>query len=240
MHPRAMIVFTHIPKTAGTTFTGRMTGAIPAGQAYIVTGDFGHDGGLAKRGTSGLSLVGGHIRFPIAWPVIGPAIYVAAVRSPLDRILSQFFFSIRQGEFPIQGDDVRSEFDRYYDAVVRRQNWLNLQCQFFSADGTFDQAAGVIERHYTAVWDSEKTDQHFSTIVALCGLKASAADADVSAYAAPVSETDEALRTGARPKRYVDFLGSDQRERVLRDNAEDARLYDWVRQNGGLRARGAS
>jgi len=231
-----MIVFTHIPKTAGSTFTARIASAIPGGEHFIVTADRGDDGGLAQRGTAGLSLVGGHIRFPAAWPVIGPATYVAAVRRPLDRLLSHFFFAIRQGEFAPRGSDLRAEFDRFYE-IVRQQRWLNLQCRFFATEGRFDRAAEVIERHYAAVWDTAETDRHFAAILDLCGLNAAPAAAPPDAYVAPMAASDDEFRAGARPRAYSGFLRADQAERVLDENAEDARLHAWVAENAGIRRR---
>jgi hypothetical protein len=124
----APIVFTHVPKAAGTSFTSAVRGLIEPAGVHALNRDDDDISSLVSR-RDAPAFVGGHIRFAVAFALYGPTLYFAPLRDPVDRIASNYFFVIREkGIQPsIYADGVFNGFARFYDAVIRKAGRVNLQ-----------------------------------------------------------------------------------------------------------------
>lgn len=240
-----MIVFTHIPKTAGSTITEWITNYIPFDRAYIVNHDSNDRSALNGLDFEAVDYVGGHVRFAMAWPLIGPGTYIATLRDPLERILSHYFFAIRHGGFSenLLANGVKQGFESFYQIAIRDSGRLNLQCQYFHDSATAEAAIDTIVSYYRVVWDSHVTDEVLpyigDEILKMPSLEASVLHPPTRAYEAPVATDSSALLRGARPANYREFLSPARAQEILAENSEDQALYAWLREKGGIFKGGA-
>lgn len=239
------LVFTHIPKTAGSSVNVGIYAIVGgAPNMWVKTSANSDLSGFAPR-----RVVAGHIRFPDAYERVGDVDYIAALRDPVDRVLSHFFFVIRENglDRSILKGGLREGFWKFYEIINAQEDGQNLQCRFFSRDCDADQAIATIRKHYCLVWDIEKTDRAWPVIANLTErssrprpLRLTAADLarvpplSERAYEAPTSSSVEDQARGARPQNYSDWLSAEEIGRIRDDNAEDVRLHAWLKARGGL------
>ena len=240
-----VVVFTHIPKTAGSSFnTGVARLLAGTDRMHIVTTD-DDDTSMLLPKIGSVSYVGGHIRFPVAHRLFGEgAIYFSALRDPIDRICSHYFFAIRHGGLhpSIYASGLRRGFDAFYKTVIINERRLNLQCRFFCDAAVFTDAVATIEQHYALVWDSRRMDAVWplaaSIFVREQNLTVRATPTLEPSYVAPVSHDGAGSLRGERPMNYREFLGKKAVAQLLDDNSEDDRLYQWLIKCGGVFAGG--
>lgn len=242
------IVFTHVPKAAGASFAEAVHGLVGSGAIHTLTRDDDDISSLLSRGDVP-AFVCGHIRFPIAFALYGPTLYFGALRDPIDRIASNYFFVIRENGIPpsMYADGLSQGFDRFYETVIREAGRINLQCRFFSDAATAAAAIEAIRTHYCLVWDSERLETAWPLAAQLVLNHGGDASGTVDTrrlgsippltgkgHAAPVSSDPGGSRQGERPKSYRDFLGKERVAAIAAENAEDAALYDWLCGEGGV------
>lgn len=231
------VVYTHVPKTAGTTIGYSLKALFGEDRLAIATTDNDDLSAILPRLHS-LDAVAGHVRYPVIRPHAPDAAYFAAVRDPIDRIVSNYFFVIRhRGIDPdIYRADLRRGFDVFYERIIRNEGRINLQSRFFADTALARDAAEVIRSAYALVWSSERTSEAWTTmkriILERMGLDAGTEVPQVDRYVAPRSAHGDA--DGSRPESYRDFLGPDAVAAILRENAEDLRLFEWVQERGGI------
>jgi hypothetical protein len=242
------VIFTHIEKTAGSSIHEGVYGIIGPERMYIVKHDQdGADSLFHIKHT--LSYVGGHIRFSEAFELFGDSVYIAAIRNPVERILSNYFFDIRAGlldRHPYH-ETPQQEFGRYYELSVRAAGKLNRQCRYFSDDGTATSAQKSIQRHYSLIWDSSLTDRVWPLIGCMFPQvrdsfpitirkndEANVPPMCRRALEAPVCSDPARFSLGERPKNYRDFLDADTLHQIEQDNEEDMQLYAWLNTHCGI------
>ena len=241
------VIYTHVPKTGGSTIGSSVINVIGDDAAYIHTVE---TDSLPERlpKNDHVSFVGGHIRFPVAFEMFGEGWYFGSVREPVERILSNYFFALRYkglGE-GITSLGVRDGFDVFYDTDIRRAGRLNLQCRFYADDAKFDTARKVIRNHYAAVWDMSRVCDGWPLIAAVLKADRNASTFTVTSatlaaapqllhnYVAPIAESEAEMRAGARPADYRSFLDPETIDRIIEENAEDMKLHAWLREQSGL------
>lgn len=244
-----LLVFTHVPKTAGASLTARMTRLVPYDRMFVVSSDEDTGEQLRKTDLSGIQYVGGHLRSHIARDILGPAAYMSALRDPVERILSHFFFVVREGGFRLDDDgDMAAGFERFYETAIRTAGRVNLQCRFFSEDGTAGAAIEVIRSHYRLVWDSSLSDAAWPIAAGIASRALGVplppedpGDMEVRAHVAPVAGGTADLRRGARPRSYGSFLTRGRIADLAAENGEDVALFAWLRnRHSGMFRRGSA
>jgi hypothetical protein len=231
------VVFTHVPKTAGSTIDSALYHLVGPERIVYSLRDTDDIGDIIKR-LPDVDVIAGHVRHPIIHRHASNAIYFAAVRDPIDRLVSNYFFSIRRGELELDlfKDDLRSGFLSFYDNAARKTAKFNRQCQYFSGRGLASDAIKVIERDYALVWNSERTTEAWGLMRGIIAARLGLEDREhvplVDGYVAPRSAHGGI--DGSRPESYRDFLGPAAVEAILHENAEDLKLFEWVQARGGM------
>lgn len=231
------VVFTHVPKTAGSTIGHGLYHLVGEDRLAVATTDDDDLSAILPR-LHTVDAVTGHVRYPIIQPHAPNAAYFAAVRDPIDRIVSHYFFVIRfNGMDPnIYKKDLRRGFDKFYKLAIKDIGKLNFQSRFLVNTALAEDAVEVIRSKYALVWNSERTTEAWTTMKQIASELLGTADhtevALVDGYVAPRSRHGGV--DGSRPESYRDFLGPAAVEAILRENAEDLKLFEWVQSRGGI------
>lgn len=243
----APVIFTHVPKTAGASIEAAVLSVVPAGRTHIVKKDDDDVSELLPIAEQ-LDFVGGHIRFPIARAIFADGIYVGSARNPLHRLLSHYFYVRRhRGAGPeILDSPAREGFEVFYHQVVRHSGRTNAQCGYYADDRTFAAARAVIKAEYALVWSMERTRDAWPIVHSLLQRPdldrpfaiAAGGRPDVPAmddvHIAPIASDEHAHDAGSRPADYDGYLDTARAAEIIAENAEDARLSDWLDSLGGL------
>jgi hypothetical protein len=236
-HDGPRVVFTHIPKAAGSTIGARLYHLVGPDSIAVATTDNDDLSSILPR-IGAVKVVTGHVRYPVIQPYASDAAFFASVRDPIDRIVSNYFFVIKyKGISPdIYENNLRGGFDKFYDMVIRRAGRTNIQSRFFTNSARSADAIEAIRSAYSLVWDSDTTNSAWDwmrpMVCSLLSLDDNPHAPLVDGYVAPRSAHGGV--DGSRPESYRDFLGPGAVDAILSENAEDAKLFDWIRSEGGI------
>lgn len=152
-----MLIYLHIPKTAGTSFRGWMKSALHGKTIYW----HGESGLIQKEAIESLKsvdVIGGH--FPGNIKIISQLenllgieniCYLSIVREPLEQVFSHFrFVSERPSNSlytPLSINEALQGDTRFYDVQK------NLQCSYFSPSRTYSEALSWMKQRNCIVGD---------------------------------------------------------------------------------------
>jgi hypothetical protein len=218
------VLFVHTPKTAGSTMHRHMVELVgAAGVAVLNKRVLGS--GFDWADYRDRRYIGGHFRYPDAVEAFPHATYVTSLRDPLHRVLSHFHMAQRDGSAeaaePGTPDYTRS-LTRFLDHPGRRKT-NNLQCRFIAGRPLADLAIDTLERRFALVWAAERTDEAVHAVARLL---------------APDDARAATMRVGRHnaaptPVDYDAVVPPALRDRILEENAADARLYAHLRDRHG-------
>lgn len=97
IHPEQVLIFLHVPKSAGTTVNRLIEGEYPLFQIFSVDPVFSrwscrHLWGLSPERLKRFRIFKGHMLFGLHNILPQPATYFAVFRDPINRVLSAFYF----------------------------------------------------------------------------------------------------------------------------------------------------
>lgn len=232
----APVIFTHIPKTAGGSIHHSIQVQFGLEAVHIVTGRqaLSELRTLAAAGRA-FTYIGGHLTARDANEIYQTPKLIAALRNPLDRLLSHFFYMLRYGH--IKPEDTSpgglvEAFEGFYSRLSAAGG-TNALCRYLSGADESRAAIEAAKESYHIVWNAERTPEAWPRIYRLCARTAGMAPNPEPVPMAPIhiadvsSEASE-LAKGSRPSSYRTFLPAELSERVLAENAEDLRLIDWL------------
>lgn len=233
---RPLLVFIHIPKTAGSTVRSVLQRQMPVGYRLHTGNMFKGRGGftdqpleaieagLGPAGTaddvSGLS---GHVPFAVSARIARPATYFTFMRDPVERVLSHYFY-LRQGGKQTSRPWSIDPAITLVDAVTRPELELiydNLQTRMLSNESspyvpaTREMLAAAkenLDRRFAAVGVAERFDESLVLLRLRLGWKA------VLYRRRRVNE--------ARPGQST--LASEEMDAIMRHNELDRELYEYA------------
>jgi hypothetical protein len=215
-----MLVFHHIPKTAGSTFNHAVVDANPS-----VSRMFGADGLSFVKAADirSLDFLCGHVTFG-DFKALGlqkRSVHLSMLREPFQRIVSHFEMAFRDDE--IFRDEICKldkwglGFQVFYERFILDQNLTNLQCKYFAQNGKFYDAVMTIAKEFHLVGTLNRFDAFANTAL--------------------TSFDDLGLKKPmAFPKKNMSSAGEDYaalipialRRRIEVENLEDYRLWSWL------------
>lgn len=229
--PELPFVFTHVPKTGGSTITRQMKKIFGnAGIAGISTATPEQRRDFLKRcHAENKRFVFGHFRYGDTQGIYDQANFIVALRHPLERILSLYFMLLRaKGDLAREcAQDVSGKgFHKFHDKMVTGRAQDNLICRYLCGEPDHRKAIDILRSRYCLAWDTEGADAAWRELRrSLTGQ-----DVDSSLHrrnAAPVAASPEDVISGARPSEYSTFLPPMTAKLVEEANCEDVLLFDW-------------
>jgi hypothetical protein len=248
---RNVLVFVHIPKTAGSAICDALFEQLGADRCLVTNdGKVGkiHESrlrkfawgarkslryvaqrlrgvdpllprGVARADLARLRLLEGHYALGDELKVGREPIYLAAVRDPVDRFLSDYYYRFDQRASWPAGKRERHAFwtydvDRYVDHVYARRAWneINLQCRYLGGEDNFAAARRAVDERVFLAAPSSRLNEFLQLLRPVL---------DLSSSQAPRSNVGTARRGKAPP--LAETLAK-IREMV----AEDQLLFDYV------------
>ncbi|QNM83799.1 sulfotransferase family 2 domain-containing protein [Sphingomonas sabuli] len=232
------VLFTHVPKTGGSTITGGMSIIFGHGNtAGISTAKPDVRAAFLEQSKAdGKPYVYGHFRYSDAAKVYDKANYIVALRDPLDRILSFYFMFLRANPRSELADrcaqDVAGDgFKLYHDWLVTRRRQDNLMCRYLCEEPDHKAAIARLEESYCLAWDNKGADLAWQYLHLQLRQREAPTASLRRRNDAPVAEDSADFTSGARPKDYATFLPPEHRAMVEERNAEDFALYRWFQEN---------
>jgi len=172
---RSILIFLHIPKTAGSTLHGIIERQYPSGVLYTPDG-VDHVGEarrlreLAESEFSRIRVVKGHMGF-FGWHecLQAPTSYVTLLRDPVERIISHYYYVLRSPSHPTY-ERVTSERLSLAEYVETRLTFetSNLQTRILSGTtsrrealdrGHLGRARTNLARHFALAGLTERFDE---------------------------------------------------------------------------------
>lgn len=240
-----LLLFIHIPKTAGTTVRAALAEAYARDERAFIYEPSVPEAttleALAERPQvelDRLQLVMGHFDFGVHRSLPGPARYVSMVREPMDRLVSLFYY-FKTGTFP-PGTGSARQHDRLnaqdipiddYVFDAKHRQWDNQMVRMLAGrmdvafgrceDGMLREALDHVDEAFAAVLIRERMQASMGLLERVCGRRLP------GLASAPTREADRWRRRLARVRR----LGRRQVEwwnetpnRETVDEIEPARL----------------
>lgn len=180
---RPTVVFTHVPKAAGTTLD-RIMHAVAKSQGRVwrralgtLYGQFlGADKGDALASLdemSGAALAGvdyltGHLPYGVHERTSRPCFYVTLLREPVQRLISHFRFGLQREGWSMNADlDELIEAGRLIDNAETRQIAGLVDRSVPCTEAVFETALDHLRRRYGVVGVAERFDETLKALIAL-------------------------------------------------------------------------
>ncbi len=216
-----MIIFAHIPKTAGSSFHQWLEQACGKERTQWHTGpiETSPEPVLSNPETrSRYAVYGGHFQYKQFRPFLQPDDKVfAVVREPFARAASLLHqMAVQDPNHHLRHEVVgKSLVDAANSSRVFRSEITNQQCNYLSQHRNFDNARKVIDGYKPYIFTFERIDLLVARITACLGLTNP-----------PVLKNLNASRVD-----HLARLSEDDINLLSELNAEDKKLYEWARAN---------
>lgn len=174
-------IFLHIPKTGGMTLINEiLTRNYPAEKLRLdIKGTDDYQAFLATpmEEKENLACVGGHMFFGVHESFVSPCRYVAFVRHPVDRIISNYYFTKRNQGHPRHAV-VRTMPLEQYVLTENDIELSNVQVRMLAGypkgrlnETHLSHAKANIEQHFTCVGITDQFDASLLLMAKLLGFK---------------------------------------------------------------------
>ena len=175
--------------------------------------------GVADADFARLRLLEGHYALGDELNVGRAPIYLATVRDPVDRFLSDYYFRVDQRANWPAGKRERHAFwtydvDRFVDHVYARRAWneINRQCRYLGGEDSFAAAKRVVDERVFLAAPSNRLNDFLLLLRPVLGLNSTQA---------PLSNVGAARRAKAPPS-------AETLAKIWAMVAEDQLLFDYV------------
>ncbi len=224
------VIFLHVPRTAGTSLGSILGRQYPKGSIFrgglLKDEDLASFRALDRGRRESLALVDGHMLFGLHEDIPGDSTYITFLRSPVDRVVSYFFYLKRRPQTPLferieaQNIDLRAFVERgearlhTHDGATRMISGGGLDEFDEDPDGMLERAKANLESSFSCVGLSERFDESALLLKAELG------------WTRPVMYARKNV-TAARTS--LDDLSSVERASIERVNERDMELYEFAK-----------
>lgn len=216
-----MIVFHHIPKTAGSSLNETIWEENK--NTSLVIGSEGIISHKEKLNNT-YKYIGGHFSYQefIQTTNYSNCNHISILRHPLARIISYFEMAYRDDEIVreeiCRNDKWGKGFDIFYRRFIQQANLLNIQCLYFSKHGKFYDAAKVIREKFCLVGTVRKFD----------ALKSILLDFYLENEGINIPASFPKRNISSKNENYLELISAKTLLAIENENLEDYDLYNWI------------
>jgi hypothetical protein len=169
--PHPLVIFMHLPKTAGSTLSRIMERQYPAAATLRLydSGTGAELGSLSEDRLNALRLVMGHFSFGAHRFVSRPCAYVTVLREPVDRVISHYYFVRSEPThylFEVAQQLSLGEYVRYCNLAEPNNDQTRLLCGEYESSIPASRAQAMLELaqrhlrdHFAGVGLTEEFDR---------------------------------------------------------------------------------
>ncbi|MBW3097258.1 sulfotransferase family 2 domain-containing protein [Pseudohoeflea coraliihabitans] len=205
-----LILFSHIPKTAGWTLNHEFLRVL--GDRAIVANGFiplkSTLAGRTEEARQRIRYIGGHVtcdQYAEALSVsVGEHFLISLIRDPLRRAISYYLFILRNDVPPmkrIRDPFVGKSFEYFVEHSAETQPELivNAQCKYFCGEADADKAMQAIDTHYALVANSRRFPEFYNRVRQESGDILSPWSDDRSLNVTPPAQSEAEVQMGRMP-----------------------------------------
>ncbi len=158
-HSKEIVIFSHIPKTAGTTIRKIMD------EQYGKKNVIGHQKltSIPQVKMDQVEAIYGHCRFGIHKEIFHPCTYITMLRDPVERVISTYYYAKRKEKNRMHQLANSRGFKEFIEEELmhRRAPLINHQTRFISGEKkpNLEKAIENIHEYYTVVGITELFDE---------------------------------------------------------------------------------
>ena len=215
------LVFDHIPKTAGNTIVAALAEAFAVPASLLSMPHY--------RLPFGEELLAGHLWYFPGEELRDDYLYASAVRHPVDRSLSQFFFHRLVAATPDAPADPQLDACRGRSLDDLLRHGTEGELQFLSNVQVRHFARRIVDRPE----DLDDDDLFEAAVQSAAEYDVIGTTEDLSSFVAACCDLAERPRPGALPRLNVgerEEVSSFARANLAHLNGADIRLWEWARQ----------
>ncbi|WP_223596654.1 sulfotransferase family 2 domain-containing protein [Neobacillus bataviensis] len=164
------IIFMHIPKTAGRTLRSIIERNYPKEEIIRTYSDEQIEAfkSLPDEEKNKFKFIVGHNYFGMHEFLNGPFSYITMLRDPVERVLSLYFFILREPGTPMYKKYHKKGFEYFLEEEPQTINW---QTRFASGgDLDLEKAKANLKNYFSVVGISERFDESLALIEKTCTL----------------------------------------------------------------------
>jgi hypothetical protein len=134
------VLFLHLPRAGGSTLTDVLLRQYPPHSIYLVRSRLVLEtmerfAALPDQEKKRYRLIRGHMIFGLHEAVPGPSTYITFLRSPVERVISQYQLDVARGEQPAF-ESRQTQIDHLMEYCQNRRYMLNRQTRLLAGDRT--------------------------------------------------------------------------------------------------------
>ncbi|GAB5470944.1 MAG: hypothetical protein Kilf2KO_39740 [Rhodospirillales bacterium] len=162
------IIFNHVPKVGGTSLIYLFHEIFGPERCFRHANRDHHTGEISPRITKiprdellSYRFLAGHFEFGNHRLFDRPVLYIGVVRDPLERLISDYYYSKKQGKLELREAANRLSLDEYVALKLedpKSRMVTSTHCRFLAGADTADEAIAVLDRWYLACCTSEQLD----------------------------------------------------------------------------------
>lgn len=209
-HYDKLILFSHIPKTAGWTLNHEFL-RVFGERAIVAQGFIPLKTAIRSRTPEALgrmAYIGGHVTLDQIGEALsidtGQHFCASLIRDPLRRAVSYYLFILRNDVppmEPIRAPFVGKSFEYFIDHSAETQPELivNSQCRYFCGEADAGKALDAVSTRYSLVANSRRFEEFYNRVRSECANMLSPWSDDRSLNVSPPASSPEQVKTGYMP-----------------------------------------
>jgi hypothetical protein len=164
--PDGIVVFVHIPRTAGQTLSSIIARCYRQGEVFNYRGSIVQEIAIPEARKSSLRLIKGHFAYGIHEQFDAPCTYITFLRDPVQRVASLFRYTVANQKHPLHASVKAMSFEEFVTSGIDAVEVENGQTRQLSgiADAVpghimLEAAIRHLEESFTVAGITERFDE---------------------------------------------------------------------------------